>query len=48
MASLGLYIVMVVVASVALRRGLSLGANRIGVVIYAPSFYCTDCMDRVK
>lgn len=48
MASLGLYIVMVVVASVALQRGLSLGANRIGVVLYTPSFYCTDFMGRVK
>lgn len=34
LASLGLYIFMVVVTSVALQRGLSLGATTIGVVIY--------------
>lgn len=34
LASLGLYIVMVMVVSVALQRGLSLGQNRIGAIIW--------------
>lgn len=48
LASLGLYIVMVMVVSVALQRGLSLGQNRIGVIIEASLFDCTDIMDHVE
>ncbi len=33
LASLGLYLVMVAVASVALQRGVSLGQKRIGMII---------------
>lgn len=48
LASLGLYVIMVAVASVALQRGFSLGQKRIGMVTDCDSiahFFCTDHTD---
>lgn len=48
MASLGLYVVMVMIASVVLQRGLSVAQKRIGVVFDATLFDFTDFSNCVK
>lgn len=47
-ASLGLYVVMVMIASVVLQRGLSLAQKRIGVIFDATLFHFTDFSNCVK
>lgn len=48
LASLGLYVVMVMIASVVLQRGLSLAQKRIGVIFDSALFDFTDFSDCVK
>lgn len=48
MASLGLYVVMVMIASVVLQRGLSITQKRIGVIFNATIFKFTGFINGVK
>lgn len=47
LASLGLYLIMVTVASIALQRGFTLGQKRIGTIIDGETFFAHACKNNI-